>query len=231
MIAETCQELLVLFRQDVHDYGSYAVAQDDSDKLWKDAEILGYMTESCDALARATYGLREIARIGYLAGAETVELPAHILDIISARLVTNNSRVLASNADGAGAPVNDYGVVHERRDLFVGTGTPCEYVRDYDVGMLRLVPIPVVADTLELSCYVTIENPLEAEDDVPFTDAVDLRLILEHMKFIAYRKQDAETEDLVRSKSAKAFYDEGSMERRYEIQRQRRVPGVMRMAD
>lgn len=230
MFAETAQDLLVAFRQDVHDYGSYATARDDSDRLWKDDEILRYMTVACDALARATFGLREIASIGYNAGNATVDLPGHILDIVSARLVSNNSKMYSQNADSVGQTIsNDYGIVHARADMFTSIGTPRQYVRDYDVGQLRLVPVPITADTLELSCYVTLAEALAADDDLPFLNAVDQQLILEHMKWQGYQKQDVETEDLVRAKTHKAIYDFDVTERKYEIQRQRRVPQPIQM--
>ena len=224
-LAKTAYDLLVIFRGEVSDIVNDVTVQEYA-RLWKDAEIYGYMTEACDALARDTELLYEVSSIGYLAGDLTVPLPPHILKIRSVRMVTANKTLRPNNANGPRTVYRDYGIVSPS-SMFGVSGTPLEYVRDYDIGALRLVPTPIVADTLELQSSVTIPDALGTGDDVPFTEAIDQRLVLEYMKSRAYRKQDAETQDFKRADDAKAAYDLGSLKRAEQIRKYRRAAGVV----
>lgn len=215
MLAETAQELLELFRAEVKDDKFYTVSSDQL-CLWRDAEIMSYMTEACDALATATNGLVRTLSIAFAADATTVKLPRHVLHVYSVSLV---------NADVQLDLVNENTTPRSSS----ATGRPCQVYRDADATSLRFYPIPVEADTLQLRCSVTIANALEASDDVPFTKAQDQRLLLEYMKWRAYSKQDSETEDLVRAKNARDEYLAGAVDRESSLRNQRRAPSAVRM--
>jgi hypothetical protein len=234
MEARTVQSLIVDFRKDVDDYTDAYENNvgDDSNALWLDSEVLRYVNSAVDALARATFGLNEVARIGFAAGATFVTLPKHILDIHSARLVTANRAVVQRNVGQVGTTaVNDYGIQHTEAPAMFDTalGVPREFVREYDANKLRFIPGALDADTLELQCSVTISRSLTATDNVPFTELVDIELLITYMRHLAYRKHKAETEDLVRSKSNKQDFDTQADYRRCELARQRSVPGMIRM--
>lgn len=227
MIADDADGLVAAFRFEVADAVPDA-SSGEYGRLWKDVEIYGYLTEACDKLARDLGGLFEVSRIGFAAGDLTVPLPAHVLKIRSARLVTANTPVVVGNANGPRNTIyRDYGIVMPST-MFNTTGRPIEIVRDYDVGLLRFVPTPIAADTLELQCTITISEPLTAGDDLPFSEAIDQRLLLEYMKSRAYRKQDAETEDLTRANNAQSLYDAGVVKRESELRKYRRSAGVVR---
>lgn len=234
MDARTVQDLINDFRRDVDDYTDAYENNDgdDTNALWTDVEILRYANSAVDALARIAFGLSEVARIGFAAGASYVNLPKHILDIHSARLVSANVPVVQRNTSQlGGTPVCDYGIQHAGVPaMFNGTlGVPREFVREYDTSRLYLVPGATDADTIELQCSATLTRQLGADDPLPFTDQIDYELLLTYMRYLAYRKHKAETEDLVRSKSNKAEFDDKADLRRCELARQRSVPGTVRM--
>ena len=220
MLAATADELALLFRQDTDDVLSTGDT-DDSDRLWKDYEVYRYMTAACDRLAKDTDAFLRLLRLTVTADEETVPLSSRVLNIFGARLETADCEVVPRNAnEGGPLVVSDYGLTLRA----VPTWT-----RDYERNALVLSPTPTEADTLILSCSVTISAPMSTGAPLPFTDIDDQLLLLAHMKSQAYAKQDAETQDMSRAKTFDAVYRTGVSERKYERLRQRRQPGVVRM--
>jgi hypothetical protein len=113
--------------------------------------------------------------------------------------------------------------------MFEGSGQPSVYVRDYERRALRLVPIPAFSGVLELQVSVTVGVPIEKGGDLPTQDAEEQRLLLHYMKWRAYEKQDAETQDMPRARYYEAAYRNGAMERESSLRNMRRTPGVIRM--
>jgi hypothetical protein len=229
VFATKTDELLVAFRQDVDDYSAYTV-DNDAVCLWKDSEIYRYMTVACDALARDALGLTKTLTLSYLADTPRVNLPRYVLHIHSARDTTQGRPLeLANTNSDALTAADDYG---SRRmtsyAMFEGSGPVAFIVRDYERQALRLVPIPNAAGEIELQCTVTIAEALKTGALLPFFETVDLQLVLEHMKSQAYRKQDVETEDLVRARTALQAYTVGVAERKSSTLNYRRAPGVVR---
>lgn len=230
MFASTADELLLAFRQDVDDYAAYTTANDTA-CLWKDVEIYRYLTVACDALARDTLGLNKLVRLPYVANSPNVALPRYVLHINAARDLTQKRPLEMVNTAFSGLTNgDDYGRRLVASDaMFEGVGQPAYYVRDYDAKALRLVPIPQAAGEIELQCTVTIGSPMAAGAALPFLDSVDLQLLLENMKAQAYRKQDAETEDLTRATRASNLYTAGVKDRKSDVLNYRRSPGTVRM--
>lgn len=231
MFAQTADELLLAFRQDVDDVTAYHDG-DDTECLWKDHEIYRYMSVGGDALAKLTHGLYKVVRLPYTANSSRVALPRYVLEIRNVWDATHERHLEPANINSidSGGRDNDYGFERGgRARLFLGTGEPSQYVRDYDAKHLRLVPTPNAAGEIEVQCSVTLNGLLAAGDPLPFTDSEDLNLILEYMRYLAYKKPDAETEDLVRSRAAKQAFDEGAIERKSSLGNYRRTPGVIRM--
>lgn len=229
MLATTATEFLSVFRDEVDDASIYTAGNDDV-CLWKDREIYRYMTAAVDALAKDTDGLFKLVRLPYTASSSVVLLPKYVLHIRHARDITNERDLTPCNTDGVmSTDTSDYGRFDTQNSMFQGTGHVTHYVRDYEKKHLRLVPIPATAGELELQCTVTLQLPMADGLPMPFEDTQDQLLLLEYMKYLAYRKQDAETEDLVRSDKAKAAYDAGAKARKAELRNYRRTPGVVRM--
>ena len=229
MIAFTSEELAALFRSDVDD--ELPVAGDDVANLWKINTVYRYMTVAMDALARDAQGLQRVLRLPVVANEPTVPLPRQVLEIYVARLLIDGREVHPANTnDTALTCTSDYGVYHHGfQGMFKSTGTPDYYIRDYQQQALHLMSIPVKDDTLEIQCTVTIAVPVEAGMVLPFREIIDQQLILAHMKFQAYRKQDAETMDMARSDGFYAEYKNGVLARNSELRNYRSTPGQIRM--
>lgn len=216
MIAETVADLVTIFRSEVDDAVSDGVG--DHDKLWKTWEVLNYATEAVDATAKRVLSLTQKIDLTITAGQGVVALPQRVLNIRDARLLVRQIHLLPRNANEL-----------NRFDVFNSTGTPRWYVADYSVHALDLYPTPDEDDMLRIQCSVTIDEPLAESDDFPFTDLQDTRLVLEYMKHLAYKKQDAETLDLQRSVEYRDSFDRLSRERAVSVRNYRRRPAAVRM--
>src|SRR5690606_884565 len=219
MFASSADELLRCFRAEVGD----AVAP----YLWEDWEVYGYMTEGFDALLKQANVQTTVLQLAFAEGEPTVVLPRSLLHIRAMRIVGGGPLRAASATERAAVRSNDYGAPWTGEDpMFSGSGKPQFYVRDYERRALRLVPIPNVGGTLELQGTVTVSTPLGDGTPLPSTDAEDLRLVLQYMKYLAYAKHDAETEDLTRSAHHEARFRAGAKERESRLRNYRRPPGV-----
>lgn len=216
MLAFTAEELAARFRSDVDDKIT-DVNGSDADCLWSNADVYGYMTAAVDALARATDGLFRTVRLPVAAGVATVYAPVTMLHIREVRLASTGDELHQLNA-------NDVDLTH------LATGRPRAYVRDLERKALWLTPIPVQADVLEVFCTVTCGAPMAPGFPLPFLETVDQLLLLEYMKSLAYRKHDAETEDLTRARDHERRWQTGADDRKSELNNYRRHPPVMRMA-
>lgn len=230
-MATTTDELMADFREDVADpLEGIDASHPDSDSLWSNAVIYRYMTDACDRVARDTKSLIKLATIAYEIGQSVIPLPRHILHIHSARLASNNRKLEPYNIDDTSAmAISDYGIRANSFDqMFDSHGEPRVFVRDYDQRGIRLAPIPQRADAIIAQCSMVPAVPFSAGMMLPFLDRPDQLLILMYMKYLAYRKQDADTYDLKRSNEFKAEYDATVVDREQEIRNIRRTPGVVR---
>lgn len=230
MLAAFTDQLATRFRSDVDDA---ITDQGGSDYgcLWKDDDVYSYMTEACAFVASRTSSLYRTIPLPVVAGERVLHLPHYVREIRSARLVMRNTPVLQANANTqAFGPKDDYGLrISGTAEMFAGEGRPTNFVRDYDTRQLRLVPQPVEDDTLEVQCTVTIALPLEAGMPLPLTDIEDQVLVLHYMKMRAYRKHDAETEDLTRASTYERLFETGVKDRASQLLNNRRSPGQVRM--
>lgn len=230
-MATTTDELLSDFREDVADpLEGIDASHPDSDSLWSNAVIYRYMTDACDRLARDTKSLIKLATLAFEIGQSLISLPRHILHVHSARLSSNNRELKPHNVDDTSAmAISDYGIrASSFSQLFDTHGEPRVFVRDYDQRGIRLAPIPQRADAIIAQCSMVPAVPLSAGMMLPFLERPDQHLILLYMKYLAYRKQDADTYDLKRSSEFKAEYDATVLDREQEIRNIRRTPGVVR---
>lgn len=222
-------ELAKLFRNDVGDPIT-DVDGGDFGCLWKNEEVYFYMALAVEAVAARTGTIYRVVRIEFDEGDETVECPPWVLDIRQARLVEVNQPVQQYNANDLGLGFReDYGAFLPRASMFGQSGRPTAFVRDYDAGRLRFVPTPNQDGTLEIQCTAKPEHPVDPDELLEFADLCDQELVLMKMKARAYRKHDAETEDLVRAKEWDAQFEHYARERESQLRRNRRAPGVVRM--
>lgn len=230
MLATTTDELAARFRSDVDDKITDE-AGGDFGCLWSNSDVYAYMTAACDRLAKDTEATFKTMLLPVRTGEAVVRCPAYVTEIRSARLVNRNQFLSQANANSSDyGMARDYGIVqYGAPAMFDSSGVPCVFIRDYEAKALRLVPIPAEDDTLEIQCATTVSMPQEEGMPLPFMDTGEQLLLLEFMKSLAYRKHDAETEDLVRAKDHEGRYYAGALDRKYELQRYRRRPPVMRM--
>jgi hypothetical protein len=223
MFAQNASDLLRFFRAETAD----AVAP----YLWEDWEVFGYMTEGFDALLKDTSVKYTVLTLPFTANNPLISLPNSVLHIRAAHIVGGDEVLPASATTRVALRTDDYGVQGTSLDtsMFTDTGTPEFYIRDYNRGALRLTPIPTADGQLEVQCSSTISVPMMDGAALPSTDAVDLRLVLHYMKSLAYRKQDAETNDLVRARDHEQQYNAGALAREQRLLNYRRPPGVVRM--
>lgn len=223
MFAQTSSDLLRNFRAEV--------ADDVAPYLWEDWEAFGYMTEGFDALLKDAAVRYTVLRLPFTAAVPTIPLPKSVLHIRSAHVVGGGTLTAASSTDRTFVRADDYGQsVSSADSMFSSSGTPVYYIRDYDRCALRLVPIPNVTGEIEMQVSSTIALPMGDGVPLPTTDAEDLRLVLHYMKSLAYRKQNAETQDLVRARDHEAEYRAGAVVRDARLRNYRRPPGVVRMS-
>lgn len=230
ILPKTTDDLLKRFRSDVADPLEGVDDQDpDSENLWKTWELLEYMTEAADAVARKTNSIYKTFDLAVTANSNEIALPATILDIRLARLLTQNVVLddLAQNRMRDGG-CWDYGTFLQN-GTFTAKGRPRNYVRDRERRVLVLVPIPTLDDTLELQCTVTISTDLLCGMPLPFRELPDVTLMLHYMKYLAYAKQDADTLDMSRSNEFLQLFTSGSVDREVDLRQQRRTPSTVRM--
>lgn len=223
MFATTAGELLTAWRDDVND----VVAP----YLWSDAVAYRYMTIVCDTVAVRTKQLVKQITLNFAAGATAVPLPRYVLEVREAQVVDGAVLSPINLNRTVGGVADDYGFSAGSMSAFnQAEGAPRYYMRDADNQAIRLVPRPADAGALQLQCYVTIAEPMANGVRLPFSASEDLLLVLEGMKALAYRKQDAETEDLVRANAHGQIFESGLKEREWRVQNHRRTPGVVRMS-
>lgn len=196
----TADDLAVLFRFAVDD-------TDADDPLWSDTELNSYMDGAQKEFARRTdyfsdASTVEIVQIPFIAGDVFKAHDSRIIKIRSAKLITNGSKIIpATYADMENRVVNpsDYNSpFHFGSQLLweTSSGTPRYIITDMETNTLRLAPIPVADDTLELFVY---RLPLQSiTDDVQALEVVEedfQRGLLFYMKYMAYLKNDIDTYD------------------------------------
>lgn len=229
MFATTSDELARFFRAEVSD--------DESPYLWQDWEVYGYMTEGFDALLKEANVVDKVMALQGAPGQYVLPLPASVTHIHTASMHAVDApqdvwRLSQSSHTPGGFLINgDYGA--RTTSAFTVTvprsGRPQTYMRDYDKRALRLDAALDRAFVVDIQCSATLSMPLQAGAPLPSTDAEDLRLVLHYMKFQAYQKHDAETEDLVRANSHGQQFRQGVVERESKLRNYRRPAGVIRM--
>lgn len=176
--------------------------------LWSDDEVYRYMNDAYRMFVRLIGGIPDftsaVTQVPIVAANPLGALDPSILRIMSATRLSDGRPIRIINVTDLPVPVTDgqYGV-----PVSVGLDSTPGPVISMVIGMqrnvARWVQVPVVNDTAQLVLYrmpaTVITNLTTAQT---FTDVADDHHIhlLDWMRHLAYRKQDAETFD--RSKSA-----------------------------
>lgn len=225
----TAKEIMLRFRREVDDRLSDPDdLTDDSDRLWENAEIYQYMHEAQYATARKTRGLLRIFSVPTIVGQPYVSVVGAI-QVLSAVLTTSWQVLTERNSGEVMGTSSDYGSVSSYNPG--STGTPAYFSLDALAERLRLTPIPVVAEPLEITMIALPRNEItDGADPCAFTDPKDLRILLHYMKYLAYDKQDTDVFDKSTSEDFKAKFEADGAQRELELERLRRRPATVRYA-
>lgn len=225
----TAAQLLKKLREEIDDLSPTGDAEEDSDRLWKNHELYGYLDEGHAEWARITRALLSDVSLTLTVGEPMVSLPGWVEDILEAKLGTAKRRVTQLNRNESTIPRDDYGLNINGYDDD-SEGIPAYFVGDYVAKKLRLIPIPTEVDTLILK-VVALPKVSFSQGSAPASaDLRDVRCILNWAKYRAYDKQDMETLDKAQSDRFKRQFDDEVMLREQEINRLRRRPSTVRYA-
>ena len=195
--------LFELFRSDV--------ADEAKPYLWKDVEVWEYMDSAYKAFVRLTGGIADftssITEVSATAGEPTSEVSKRILRFMSAQRTSDNRSVEIINSTDIGRlSRSDYGVSRPFT-LNDQVGPITAMIIGMQRGVVRWLNVPEVDDLIKLHIY---RLPLDdiTGDGQEFVDIDDQHhlYLLNGMKALAYRKQDAETFDRARAEENEVVF-------------------------
>jgi hypothetical protein len=202
----TLEGLVTLFRQDVDDLPGDTVndvnwKNDDTGLLWTNQEIVRYANAAVSEFVVRNPILDQdtqstVTRISVLADTNVYSYDARILSIRRMKFVDvegSEWRLVKRTTDWMDRYITDWDL--EAMPL---TGVVLYYVEDSDHRTITLYRTPELDGTLHM---VTDRLPFEQmawakrhqqKPEIDFVHHLDL---LDYMKYLAYRKRDAETDD------------------------------------
>ena len=194
----TPAELYDLFRTDITD-----VARP---YLWTDEEVFSYMDSAHKQFVRLTMGIGDFTSVATVVNVDTGDPLAYlhpsILRIREATLASNGRQVKIINIeDGPALLDDDYG---QMRQLIADyrSGPVSHMIIGMEKNKARWVKVPEFDDTVNLVIYRMPLNTLTLDTSEEFVFEIEERhhrYLLEYMKCLAFRKNDAETFDRGRS--------------------------------
>lgn len=227
----TTDDIHARFRSDVDDKLEGTDDAPDSECLWSNEDVDYYMNVAAERTAAKTQSLYGVRTFVITANDPYVRLPQgkRVLDIRSARSLTGKRQLHPFNVSDGGFPVDDYGVVFSSPAWFDTVGTPTHFTLDYQPGRMRLYPTPQIDDTIEIASTL-LPTRLSCGMPLPFGEYEDAELMLLWMKAMAYRKHDADAQDLARAYDYEAQFNTRALVRNGEHARRTRAPGCVRMS-
>ena len=192
----TLADLLAQARIDLDD-PEFPGSGDDSNSLWSDAELTGYINRAIDEACLRARLIRDsssqMTKIPVQTGTHTYKLDYRIYQILRAKIASDTKPLCRSGYKN----LDTLEPAWETR-----TGVPREYIEDMDSQRIRLIPTPEADDTLELVVQRTHKRPLVAGDNCPVIPELPLRVhydVLDYAYYLALRKQDDDTNSLARA--------------------------------
>jgi hypothetical protein len=239
----TPSDLADIFRSDVDD-------TDEVDPLWTDIEVFSYMDRSQKMFARRTdyfadASTAEIVTVDVTADEAFVDLDPRITKIRGARLASNGRKIEFKKYDDVehsgyqgNRDYSDYG--YHRFSGFnqvnweIVKGAPTVAITDLEKDRIRLVPIPIDDDTINLHVYRLPLADITCDNDAVFEiDELEYQTgLIYYMKFLAYQKNDADVFNTDLATLAGDLADTFMHDARDSLRRQRFSPtlGVVRYA-
>lgn len=201
---ETAGDLIDAFRSDVVDTAR--------PYFWSDDEVMRYADAAYNMFVRLTGGIpdfvSEACSVDIVTGEAEADLHPSILRIMTAERRSDNYEIKVVNAtDRALSTASDYGKVRNLlRDDKPGPVT--HMVHGMQRGRVRWLQVPVADDVCDMVIYRLPLKNLETVDSQLEEVAADHHIyLLDWMKHLAYKKQDADTYDPQKSKDCAAEFE------------------------
>jgi len=206
----TVAELIAQLRLDLED-PELPGSGDDSDSLWLDAELLHYIDQAQRVFAMKTECLPDSRNYTSTIddGTTWVDKDPSIVRIREGYLTTARRTITpVTKVDiDRGYMIDDYGI-GTRSDWRVATGVPEYVVTDLDAESDRLVPIPTSADTIEWTVFrLPLDGITATTSELEIDENWHYELLV-WAKHMAYKKQDAETQDATRAREMEADWNQ-----------------------
>ncbi len=223
----TTDDLIRRFRSDVDDPIRGTGTNPDAANLWKITDVSDYMSSAAAQVGRKTEVLFKTFTLPIVAGQPLVRLPtgSMVLDIRLVHMASPRRDLEEVNIEEGRRPdfrdYNSYlyGNVNDWEEL---QGVPRAYTRNYTPGYLRIIPIPTITTTIDVTAMLV---PVLLDGmPLPFTDIEDIELMLLWMKKLAYSKHDADTFDPTRAEGYDREFNARVLARASEARRVRRAP-------
>ena len=179
--------------------------------LWSDEEVFRYMDAAYRMFVRLTGGVADFTSdatvLSVVAGEAVAELHPSIMRIMSANKLSDEQDLKIINmVDEAVTSSDDYFQLL-RSIRSTSTGAVTKMVLGAERDKVRWVNVPAVNDTVNLHVY---RLPLtHVTDETHTLDEVKEDhhgYLLDWMKHLAYKKQDAETFDKSKSEESEASF-------------------------
>lgn len=233
----TADELKDRFRKDVDDVEGGSGGED---YLFSDDEVLEYMYEAQREFVRRARVLRKTSPFAPTVTEITITPPADPLNLaltdgwitphasiikpLRARLRSqvnprNLELVTVEEMDG-GYWIDDYGT-YLRQNWESQTGPARFIITNMQEDQWRLVPIPVVADTLELTVLHMPTTDVTQGAELEVTEREDQLTLMLYMKYLAFMKQDADIYDKELSDRFLNAFEKKADDRRREVRQTR----------
>jgi len=228
-MAITPSELLERFRIEMDD----AFTEGVDTPLWTDIEVFDYMDETQKEFARRT-NYFSVVDTGIVVTADDpyISLPISKYTEIRKLRLEGDGRTLRirnySEVEGTDLE-DDYGVTFISGHWEDLTGAPSIVITDLVSDKGRLVPIPVVDDTVEVTGYgLPLKNITESSSKFEVTEDHYVRKFTYWMRKLAYEKHDSQAYDPRIASSMEQKWNTFVDETKEYIKKVRRRPGTVR---
>jgi hypothetical protein len=225
----SAEQLKDKFRDEVDDpEEGVSTSEPDSENLWSNAEIYGYMNEAQHRWAEDTLALQTLFTLTIPADTRHVKLHERILNVRLVQLVSS-TRWLKERNFNEKLIVSDYGQqTAEPMIMSTRVAAPLYYSLDVLSGYITLDSTQETEDALTIYASARPRTNLDSVQIIEATDPTDLRLIMHYMKYLAYDKQDADAYDKRLSADFYNKYENGVTMRKTQFEQRRRRAGTVR---
>lgn len=168
--------------------------------LWSDDEVFRYMDAAYRMFVRLTVGISDftspITQVQIVAGEALADIDSSILRIMSANKESDESDLTIINmVEDATTESADYFQI--RRSIrSTQTGAVTKMIVGAEKNKVRWVNVPEVDDVVNLHVYrLPLTHIVDEDHTLSDVDEGHHIYLLDWMKHLAYKKQDAETFD------------------------------------